>query len=108
MVSSGLCLLVGSIVCISGAIGVIRFPDFYTRMHAASVTDTLGAAAILLGLMISSTEFVVFAKLLLILLLGLLIGPTTSHVLAKAAFRNGLKPKLLKCRAELLKPSTEE
>jgi multicomponent Na+:H+ antiporter subunit G len=79
--------------CISGSLGLLRFPDFYTRMHAVGVTDTLGAIMILVGLMLLSTDFVVLAKLAMIILLTLLIGPTTSHVLAKAAFHNGLKPQ---------------
>jgi multicomponent Na+:H+ antiporter subunit G len=92
-ISSGFFLLIGSFLCISGGIGLLRFPDFYTRMHAVGVTDTLGAGMVLVGLMILSTDFLVFAKLVMILLLTLLIGPTTSHVLAKAAFHNGLMPK---------------
>jgi len=91
---SGFCLLIGSFLCISGGIGILRFPDFYTRMHAVGVTDTLAAGLILIGLMLLSTDFFVFAKLVMILLLTLLIGPTTSHVLAKTAMHNGLKPKL--------------
>jgi len=93
-ISSGLCLFVGSFLCLCGGVGMLRFPDFYTRMHAAGVTDTLGSAMILIGLMIISTGFLVFIKLVMILLLGILIGPTTSHVLAKAALHNGLEPLL--------------
>lgn len=93
-ISSGICLLLGSFICVSGSIGMLRFPDFYTRMHATSVTETSGVALILIGLMILSPDLLVFAKLVMILLLGLLIGPTTGHVLAKAAYRNGLKPEL--------------
>ena len=93
--AGGLCLFIGCFLCISGGVGILRFPDFYTRMHATGVTDTLGAGMILIGLMFYSTDFLVFAKLVMILLLTLLIGPTTSHVLAKAAMRNGLKPKLV-------------
>ncbi len=91
---SGIFLLVGSFLCISGGIGILRFPDFYTRLHAVGVTDTLAAGLILLGLMLLSTDFLVMAKLVMILLLTLLVGPTTSQVLAKAAMNNGLKPKL--------------
>ena len=47
---SALCLLIGSFLCISGGIGILRFPDFYTRMHAVGVTDTLAAGMILVGL----------------------------------------------------------
>jgi multicomponent Na+:H+ antiporter subunit G len=89
---SGLCLFIGSFLCISGAIGILRFPDFYTRIHAVGVTDTLGAGMILIGLMMHSTDFLVFSKLVMVLLLTLLISPTTSHVLAKAALHNGLMP----------------
>lgn len=103
-ITSAFCLFVGSFLCISGGVGILRFPDFYTRMHAVGVTDTLGAGLILFGLMIQSfnslavdslaTPWLVIAKLLIILLLTFLIGPTTSHVLAKAAMHNGLKPEL--------------
>jgi len=90
---SSLFLLIGSFLCISGGVGILRFPDFYTRMHAVGITDTLGAGLILIALMLLSTDFFVFTKLCMILLLTLLIGPTTSHVLAKAAMHNGLNPK---------------
>lgn len=93
-ICGGLCLLIGSFLCISGGIGILRFPDFYTRMHAVGVTDTLGAGLILIGLMFYSPDFLTFSKLVMILLLTLLIGPTTSHVLAKAAMHNGLMPEL--------------
>lgn len=92
-ISSGFFLLTGSFLCFSGGIGLLRFPDFYTRMHAVGVTDTLGAGMILVGLMIISTDILVFTKLVMVLLLTLFIGPTTSHVLAKAAYHNGLMPK---------------
>ena len=92
-ICSGFFLLIGSFLCVSGGIGLLRFPDFYTRMHAVGVTDTLGAGMILVGLMMLSTDVLVFAKLVMVLFFTLLIGPTTSHVLAKAAFHNGLEPK---------------
>jgi multicomponent Na+:H+ antiporter subunit G len=97
---SGFFLLMGSFLCFSGGIGLLRFPDFYTRMHAAGVTDTLGAGMILVGMMILSTDILVLTKLVMVLLLTLLIGPTTSHVLAKAAFHNGLMPKGLNNQEE--------
>ncbi|TWX73450.1 monovalent cation/H(+) antiporter subunit G [Colwellia sp. C1TZA3] len=94
--TGALCLFIGCFLCISGGVGLLRFPDFYTRMHAVGVTDTLGAGMILIGLMFYSPDFLIFAKLVMILLLTLLVGPTTSHVLAKAAMRNGLMPALEK------------
>ncbi len=92
--SSDLCLLIGSFLCISGGLGILRFPDFYTRMHAAGVTDTLTAIMILVGLMLLSPETIVFIKLVMILLMTLFISPVTSHALAKAAIHNGLMPLL--------------
>ena len=89
---SALCLLLGSFLCLSGGVGIIRFPDFYTRMHAVGVTDTLAAAMILIGLMLQNPEVLVLLKLLMILVMTLYISPTASHALAKAALRNDLLP----------------
>jgi multicomponent Na+:H+ antiporter subunit G len=90
--SSALCLLLGSFLCLSGGVGIIRFPDFYTRMHAVGVTDTLGAGMILIGLMLQNPGSLVVLKLLLIMVMTLFISPVASHALAKAAFRNDLVP----------------
>ncbi len=87
-------LLIGSFLCISGGIGILRFPDFYTRMHAVGVTETLATGMILLGLMLQMPDAMVIIKLLFILVLTLFISPTASHALAKAAIKNSLKPKL--------------
>jgi len=90
--SSALCLLLGSFLCLSGGVGIIRFPDFYTRMHAVGVTDTLGAGMILIGLMLQNPGVLVVLKLLLILLMTVFISPVASHALAKAAYKNNLVP----------------
>ena len=90
--ASTLCLLLGSFLCLSGGVGILRFPDFYTRMHAAGVTDTLAAAMILIGLMLQNPDGIVMLKLLLILLMTIFISPAASHALAKAAFKNDLVP----------------
>ena len=94
--SSILFLLIGSFLCVSGGVGILRFPDFYTRMHAVGVTDTLATAMILIGLMLQNPDGLVVVKLIIILLMTLLISPTASHALAKAAMHNDLKPKLYK------------
>ena len=91
-IASALCLLIGGFLCFSGGVGIIRLPDFYTRMHAVGVTDTLGAGMILIGLMLQNPEGLVVIKLLLILLMTIFISPVASHALAKAAFRNDLVP----------------
>ena len=82
---SGLALLGGVFFVIVGGVGLVRMPDFYTRMHAAGITDTLGAGLILLGLMFQGGWTLVTAKLLLILIFLWLTSPTASHALFKAA-----------------------
>ena len=87
-------LVLGGVFCIVGAIGLVRMPDFYTRMHAASVTETLGAGLILLGLMLQAGFTLVTVKLLMLGLLILFVSPTATHALARAAMARGLKPLL--------------
>lgn len=91
-IASGVALGLGALLLISGTVGLLRFPDFYTRMHAAGVTDTLAAALIILGLMLIAGWSIVLVKLLLILLFILLTSPTASHALARAAQHGGLEP----------------
>jgi len=93
-IASALCLLLGSFLCLSGGLGILRFPDFYTRTHAVGVSDTLATAMILVGLMLQGPEALVISKLTMILLMTLLINPTASHALAQAAIHNGLMPLL--------------
>lgn len=92
--ASWLLLVAGGGFCIVGGIGLIRMPDFYTRMHAASVIETLGAGLILLGLMLQAGFTLVTAKLLMIGLLIFFASPTAGHALARAAMLRGLKPQL--------------
>jgi len=89
-------LLGGSIFVFIGGLGAIRLPNFYTRMHAASLTDTMGTIMILLGVMCQAEELLVVLKLLLILGFLLLTGPTASYALANAALLSGMKPKAQK------------
>ena len=89
-ITSAFFLLIGSFLCISGGVGILRFPDFYTRMHAVGVTETLATAMILIGLILHNPEFFVDIKLMIILIMTLFISPTASHALASAAMRNDL------------------
>ncbi|MEP3855533.1 MAG: monovalent cation/H(+) antiporter subunit G [Porticoccus sp.] len=91
-VLSSACLLLGAFLIISGAVGVLRFPDFFTRMHAAGVTETLATTLILLGLMLFAGWTIVSFKLLLILLFILITSPVASHALTKAALHGNLQP----------------
>lgn len=106
-----LCALGGTSTIIAG-IGVLRFPDFYTRMHAASVTDTLGAIALLFGMALIAPEFdgntfVVIFKLFMIGVFLMLTGPTSTHAIANAAYTAGLHP-LIGRYDELHQVDTEE
>jgi multicomponent Na+:H+ antiporter subunit G len=90
-IAGGGFLLLGSFLCVSSGVGILRFPDFYTRIHAASVTD-LGATLILVGLIFYSNETIVTAKLIMIMMFVLITSPVASHALAKSARHSGLKP----------------
>ncbi|NCA70345.1 MAG: sodium:proton antiporter [Sphingobacteriia bacterium] len=88
-------LLAGGVFLgVSGAWGMIRFPDFYTRIHAVGVTDTLSAGLILGGLMLQSGFTLVTVKLVFILLFLWHTSPAASHALARAARQDGLQPQL--------------
>tara|TARA_R110000868_G_scaffold189569_5_gene432603 strand:- start:179 stop:502 length:324 start_codon:yes stop_codon:yes gene_type:complete len=91
-VISGLCFIIGALLILSGGIGILRFPDFFTRMHAAGITETLATSLILIGLMLIAGWGLVLFKLVLILLFIMLTSPTASHALAKAALHGKLKP----------------
>lgn len=93
-IGSWILLLSGAFFCLSGAVGLLRFPDFYTRMHAVGVTDTLGAGLVLAGLMLQAGDWIVLSKLFFVLLFTLITGPTATHALAKAAIRSKLEPIL--------------
>ncbi len=93
-VVSWACLLAGAVFCVIGALGMIRMPDFYTRVHAASVTDTAGAGLLLLGMMLQAGFTLVTVKLIIIGLLIFFTSPTATHALCKAALTRGLKPLL--------------
>ncbi len=91
---SGILLLTGGLFGMLGGLGLLRFPDFYTRLHAAGVTDTLCALLIVGGLTLQSGLSLLTVKLLLILLFLLFTAPTASHALARAALIDGVEPEL--------------
>ncbi len=77
-----------------GTIGVLRLPDFYTRLHAAGVTDTLGAELVVIGLMFEAGWSLTTAKLAVIAFFLLMTSPTATHAVANAAYKAGLQPLL--------------
>ncbi|RKQ70887.1 multisubunit sodium/proton antiporter MrpG subunit [Litorimonas taeanensis] len=98
-VGTVLSLAGGLFFVMAGTIGVIRLPDFYTRLHAAGMTDTLGAELILLGLIIQSGFSQMSLKLLLVAFFLLVTSPTATHAIAHAAYKSGLEPFLGKFKA---------
>jgi multicomponent Na+:H+ antiporter subunit G len=95
-VASWTLILIGGAFCVIGAVGLLRMPDFFTRMHAASVVDTLGAAFILLGLMLQAGLSLVTVKLITIGILLFFTSPVSTHALARAALARGVEPVLAK------------
>lgn len=93
-IASWVLLAAGGFFSVVGALGLVRMPDFFTRMHAASVTDTLGAGLVLLGLMLQAGWTLVMVKLVFIGLLIFFTSPASTHALARAAIARGLKPLL--------------
>lgn len=90
-VVSWICLVGGSLFCIVGGIGLLRFPDFYSRIHATALTDTMGAGLMLVGLMFQSGWSLVTLKLLGVLAFLFITSPVAAHALVKAAFAHGVK-----------------
>lgn len=89
---SGLLMSLGGIFVFIGGLGAVRMPDLYTRMHAASLTDTMGAVLIIAGLMLQSGATLATIKLAAILIFLLFTSPTASNALASAALLSGLRP----------------
>ena len=85
-------ITMGCMLGIVGGIGLLRFPDFYSRMHAAGITDTLCAALILLGLGIQSGLTFESIKLFLIYAFLFFTSPTSSYSLGNGAWQSGIKP----------------
>ena len=97
---SWILLLGGSFFVVVGGLGLLRLPDFYTRIHAAGLTDTMGAWLILLGLMFQASSTLVAVKLVLVLVFLVLTSPLSSHLLAKAAYLRDLQPLLAEAPGE--------
>jgi multicomponent Na+:H+ antiporter subunit G len=92
--ASWACLIAGSAFSVVGGVGLVRLPDFYTRMHGGGITDTMGAGLILLGLMLQAGFGLVTVKLATILVLLWITSPTSAHALAKSARTHGIEPLL--------------
>ncbi|GAA4854337.1 monovalent cation/H(+) antiporter subunit G [Luteimonas vadosa] len=90
---AGALLAGGGFFGLVGGAGLLRFPDFYSRLHAAGITDTICALLVILGLAVSIGWSLLMLKLLMILLFLLFTAPTATHALARAAVADGLRPE---------------
>ncbi len=91
---AGALVILGTLVVIIGLVGVYRMPDFFTRLHAASVIDTLGSMLVVIGLMLLGGFSLISVKLLLILAFILITTPAAAHALAKSALHGKLEPRM--------------
>ncbi|MDE0309239.1 MAG: monovalent cation/H(+) antiporter subunit G [Acidiferrobacterales bacterium] len=87
-----ICLVAGVLCVLVGSLGVLRFPDFFSRIHATGITETAGIGFIVAGLIVEAGISLVAVKLLFILIFIFLTSPTSSHALAKTAIHAGLAP----------------
>ena len=94
-IASGALLAAGSVFILIGTLGLIRLPDFYTRLHAAGITDTLGAELILIAMMLQAGFSLITVKLIMISLFIFFTSPTATHAVANAARTMGLRPALV-------------
>jgi multicomponent Na+:H+ antiporter subunit G len=101
-------ILAGGALLLVGAVGLIRLPDFYTRLHAGGVIDTLGAELMLVGMMFQAGLSLVTVKLFLIGAFLFFTSPTSTHAIANAAYVAGLKPYLVDDEEDGEGPNTEE
>lgn len=103
LVGSAIAVL-GSLFMVIGAVGMIRMPDVFTRLHAASVADTFGVGLVLAGLILVGGLSLVSVKLAFLIAFLFLTGPVASHAVARAALDAGVKP--LDARGKPLKDTT--
>jgi len=89
---SWLFLVSGGVFLIIGVLGMLRFPDFWARLHAASIIDTMGSGLIILGLMLQAGLSIASLKLLLIGFFIFIATPIAAHALAGAAYDAGVRP----------------
>ncbi len=86
---SSLLLVIGAFFFLAGTLGLLRFPDVYTRLHALTKADNVGLGFIVLGLCLQADSLFVVGKLLLIWVLVLLSGSSVAHLIAKRALQKG-------------------
>lgn len=92
-VLSWILIVSGSVFSIIGAVGTLRFPDFWSRLHAASITDSAGMILLVAGMCLQAGPTLITVKLLVIGVFLFITGPTSTHAIANAALVTGLRPQ---------------
>jgi multicomponent Na+:H+ antiporter subunit G len=82
----------GTLFFVAGTIGLLRFPDFYTRVHAVAKADNVGLGLVVGGLALQAGSWTTLGQLLLVWFLVLLSSASGAHLLARDAFRRGMTP----------------
>lgn len=93
-ITGGILIAIGAFFYVVGAVGIYRMPDVFTRMHAAGISDTVGAGLLLAGMMFFGGLTLVTVKLAIILGIILFTSPVATHALAQAALHAGVEPVL--------------
>lgn len=106
-IASWVLLLLGSFFTVVGAFGLVRMPDVFTRMHASSVTDTLGVGFLALGMFLQAGFSLVTLKLVFLLALFFFTSPVVTHALAQACLHERIAPLLAEDRRRRVAPSAE-
>jgi len=88
---SAVFLIAGAVFFLAGTLGLLRFPDVYTRLHALTKADNLGLGLMVLGLAVQAESWAVVGKLLLIWGLVLLAGASVAHLIAAGALHRGIR-----------------
>lgn len=97
-IASWVLIALGSFFTLAGALGLVRMPDVFTRIHAASVIDTVGVGFLFLGMMLQAGLGLTTLKLVILLALFFFTTPVMTHALAQACLHDGVKPLLAEDR----------
>lgn len=85
-------ITLGALFFLAGTVGLLRFPDVYTRLHALTKADNLGLGLIVIGLALQAESWLVAGKLFLIWALVMVSGASVAHLVARGALARGIQP----------------
>ena len=89
-IAGGIALVLGAFFCLAAAVGLVRFPDVMTRMHAATKPSVFGLVLVLIGVTLSLRDVLVVCLMVLAVTLQMLTAPVSGHLVSRTAYRNGV------------------